>query len=80
MRGFTRDGVKESRKVVKSSWGELVGVDQVEGYLVNMMVILVILVIVMLMFVFIIVRSIRTLSQHFHDSLTFSIHFHNENQ
>ena len=38
MRRFTGDGVKEPRKVVKSSWGELVGVDQVESYLENMMV------------------------------------------
>ena len=36
MRRFTGDGVKEPSKVVKSSWGELVGVDQVESYLVIM--------------------------------------------
>ena len=43
MRGFTRDGVKKPRKVVKSSWGELVGVDQVESYLVIMMMMIIIM-------------------------------------
>ena len=69
MGGFTRDGVKESRKVVKSSWRELVRVDQVESHLV-ISIIIVIMAIRTVIFVFIIVRSIRPLSPHFLTTFT----------